>query len=71
MDKEKEFDMKLRRSELVKSEIWQNIRTHQIEMIIDLAKNNHDGNDIRAMLKLIARTDEWEQDFKKAQAKRG
>ena len=71
MDKEKEFDIKLRRNELVKSETWHNIRTHQIEMIIGLAKNNYDGNEIRAMLKLIAKTDEWEQDFKKAQANRG
>ena len=71
MDKEKEFDIKLRRNELAKSEIWQNLRTHQIEMIIKIKKNNYDGNDIRAMLKLIAKTDEWEQDFKKAQANRG
>lgn len=71
MDKEQEFDLKLRKRELVKSEIWKNIRTHQLEMIIGLAKNNYEGNDIRAMLKLIAKTDEWEQEFKKAQANRG
>lgn len=70
MDKEEEFSLKLRKSELVKSETWKDIRAHQIEMIIGLAKNNHDGNDIRAMLKLIAKTDEWEEDFKKAQANR-
>ena len=70
MDKEQEFNLKLRKSELAKSKTWQNIRTHQLEMIIGFAKNNYEGNDIRAMLKLIAKTDEWEQDFEKAQANR-
>ena len=42
----------------------------QLEMIVGFARNNVEGNDIRAMLKLIAKTDEWEQDFKKIQDKR-
>ena len=39
------------------------IRKEQLEMIVGFARNNVEGNDIRAMLKLIAKTDEWEQDF--------
>ena len=67
---EKEFDLKLRKCELAKSKTWKDIRTHQLEMIIGFAKNNYEGNDIRAMLKLIGKTDEWVEDFKKVQSKR-
>lgn len=67
---EAEFNIKKDRSELVKSDTWKSIRKEQLEMIVGFARNNIEGNDIRAMLKLIAKTDEWEQDFKKIQNKR-
>lgn len=67
---EQEFNQKRLRSELAKSEEWKEIRKEQLEMIIGFAKNNYEGNDIRAMLKLIAKTDDWETDFKKLQDKR-
>lgn len=67
---EEEFNLKLARRDLVKSQTWKNIRTQQLEMILGLAKNNSDSETIRAMLKLIAKTDDWELDFKKAQANR-
>lgn len=67
---EEEFNLKLARRDLVKSQTWKNIRTQQLEMILGLAKNNSDSETIRTMLKLIAKTDDWELDFKKAQANR-
>lgn len=67
---EQEFNQKRFRSELAKSEEWKEIRKEQLEMIIGFARNNYEGNDIRAMLKLIAKTDDWETDFKKLQDKR-
>lgn len=67
---EAEFNQKRDRGELIKSDVWKSIRQEQLEMIVGFARNNVEGNDIRAMLKLIAKTDEWEQDFKKIQDKR-
>lgn len=67
---EEEFNLKLARRDLVISQTWKKIRTQQLEMILGLAKNNSDSDTIRAMLKLIAKTDDWELDFKKAQANR-
>ena len=67
---EAEFNQKRDRSELIKSDVWKSIRKEQLEMIVGFARNSVEGNDIRAMLKLIAKTDEWEQDFKKIQDKR-
>lgn len=67
---EEEFNLKLARRDLVISQTWKEIRTQQLEMILGLAKNNSDSDTIRAMLKLIAKTDDWELDFKKAQANR-
>lgn len=70
VNKEEKFNTARDKSELVKSDVWQNIRKNQIEMIIECARNNYDGNDIRAMLKLIAKTDDWEKEFIKAQSSR-
>jgi hypothetical protein len=68
--KEKEFEAKRKNYDLVTSDVWREIRKNQLELIIDCAKNNYDGNDIRAMLKLIAKTDEWKKDFETAQKNR-
>lgn len=70
INKEEKFNTARDKSELVKSDVWQSIRKNQIEMIIECARNNYDGNDIRAMLKLIAKTDDWEKEFIKAQSSR-
>ena len=70
INKEEKFNTARDKSELVKSDVWQSIRKNQIEMIIEGARNNYDGNDIRAMLKLIAKTDDWEKEFIKAQSSR-
>ena len=67
---EKEFNIKRDRHNLAISDVWNSIRKEQLEMIIGFAKNNYEGNDIRAMLKLIAKTDEWQSDFEKIQAAR-
>lgn len=66
---EKEFNQKRDRSELVKTDIWKEIRKEQLEMIVDFSRN-YEGNEIKAMLRLIAKTDEWEEDFTKAQERR-
>ena len=58
------------RYDLVTSDIYKQIRNKQIDMIIDKAKNNYEPIEIRGMLKIIALTDQWEEDFLKEKAKR-
>ena len=67
-DKEKIFEIKRIKYDLVNSDVWRDIRKYQLELIIECARTNYDGNDIRAMLKLIAKTDDWEKEFKNAQS---
>ena len=70
LTKEKKFNIARDKCELVKSDVWQEIRRNQLEMIIECARNGYEGNDLRAMLKLIAKTDDWEKEFTKAQSSR-
>lgn len=68
--KEEKFNKKRDKCNLVKSDVWREIRRNQLELIIECARNNYDGNDIRAMLRLIAKTDDWEKEFETAQSSR-
>ncbi len=67
---EKEFNTKRDRSDLVKTDVYKSIKSEQLEMIIDLARVNYDEKELRGMIKLIAKTDEWIKDFEKVQSKR-
>ena len=67
---EKQYELMYEKAELSKTQGWKKIRYHQLEMIVNLAKNNYDEKEIRAMLKLIAKTDDWEKEYKKAQKNR-
>jgi hypothetical protein len=67
---EKEFNEKRDRFGLVTSDIYKHIKEKQLEMIIGYAKRDYDEKEIRGMLKLIGKTDEWKEDFLKLQEKR-
>ncbi|MBQ6516801.1 hypothetical protein IJI31_06440 [bacterium] len=63
MDKEEEFKQKLSRYELVSTEQYKKLREKQLDLIVEKASSNYDAMEIRGMLKLIAFTDEWKNDF--------
>lgn len=67
---EQEFIEMRNKFEIVTSDIYAQIKKNQLEMIIDLAKNNYEPLEIRGMLKLIGKTDSWKEDFVKLNKKR-
>lgn len=55
-----------RKSELSQSKEWKEIRNNQIEMIIKYSTSStYEASDIKAMLRLIAKTDEWQNEYDK------
>lgn len=55
-----------RKSELSQTQEWKEIRTNQIEMIIKYSTSStYEASDIKAMLRLIAKTDEWQNEYDK------
>ena len=62
---EQEFNTKRDRFELVNDEKYKKIKTHQLEMVLECARANYEPLEIRGMLKLIAKTDGWKDDFLK------
>lgn len=67
---EKEFNEKRDKYELVSSTVYKKIKEFQLEMIIGLAKSDGDEKEIKGMLKLIGKTDDWKRDFIKIKEKR-
>lgn len=67
---EKEFNEKRDKYGLVCSEQYKKIRERQINMILGYARADYDEKELKGMLKLIAKTDEWKDDFIKIQNKR-
>jgi len=67
---EQEFNIRRDRAELVQSEEYKKIKKQQLEMIISYAASNGEPLEIRGMLKLIGKTDEWLSDFRKIQKQR-
>lgn len=67
---EQDFNLIRDRADIVSSEIYKELRKHQLNTIVDKAKNNYEPLEIRGMLKLIALSDEWKDDFLKLKAKR-
>ncbi len=67
---EKEFNLKRDKYELVITDVYKRIKQEQLEMIISFARFDYDEKEIKGMLKLIAKTDEWENDFLRIQEKR-
>ncbi len=66
-----EFEILQKKSDLVKTEQWKEIRKNQIEMIIGFSMlSTFEASDIKAMLKLIGKTDNWEQEYKKIRNKK-
>ena len=54
------------KSELSQTQEWKEIRTNQIEMIIKYSTSStYEASDIKAMLRLIAKTDEWQNEYDK------
>lgn len=55
-----------RKSELSQTKEWKEIRNNQIEMIIKYSTSSiYEASDIKAMLRLIAKTDEWQNEYDK------
>lgn len=67
---EQEFNLKRDRFGLVTSENYKKIREQQLNMIVSMASSNLDALEIRGMLRLIGKTDEWKEDFIKLKNKR-
>lgn len=67
---EQEFNLKRDRFGLVSSDTYKELRRHQLDMIVDKARNNYEPLEIRGMLRLIGLTDEWREDFIKLKEKR-
>jgi len=51
--------------EAVDSAEYQLIRERQVEMIIGLAQSNIDPVELKGMMKLIAKTDTWRDEYDK------
>lgn len=62
---EKQYNCMRDKFYLVTSSEYKKIRQEQLEMIIDMAKTEIDPLEIKAMLRLIAKTDRWEEEFEK------
>lgn len=66
---EKEFDLIRDRYGLVTSDTYKAIRTNQLDMIVGYSANC-EPLELRGMLKLIKKTDEWRDEFLKVKEKR-
>ena len=66
---EQEFNTKRDRYELVTTDVYKKIKNQQLEVILGLAKVNYEPLELRGMLKLIAKTDDWKEDFIKIRKK--
>lgn len=53
------------KSELVKSAEYQKIRQYQIETIVSLSNSDIDEKELKGMLKLIRKTDLWNEEYEK------
>lgn len=63
MMNEAEYQICKEKAALVKGETYAKIRMYQLNKIISLAKSSIDPLEIRGMLKLIADSDDWENQF--------
>ena len=69
MMNEEEYQVLREKATLVKGETYAKIRMYQLNKIISLAKSSIDPLEIRGMLKLIADSDDWENQFIKKTTK--
>lgn len=67
---EKEFNLARDRFDLVATETYKKIRENQLNMIVDFSKSNCEPLELRGMLRLIGKTDDWRDDFIKIKSKR-
>lgn len=67
---EQEFNLKRDRFGLVSSDTYKELRKQQLDMIVQFSLGDVEPLEIRGMLRLIGKTDEWRKDFIKLKAKR-
>lgn len=51
------------KKDLVDSEQWKQIRAEQLNKIVELSTSNIDEKELKGMLKLIAKTDNWSNKY--------
>lgn len=59
------IDILKKQSEIVQSKTYKELKNIQLEMILGLANSNIDPVELKGMLKLIAKTDSWQEDYNK------
>ncbi len=64
-----EYDILIEKNNLVNSDEWQRIRKLQLDRIVNLSTGNTDPLIIVGMLRNIANTDKWSEDFNSRKAK--
>lgn len=69
MNKEK-FDKAALKADLANSRYYKDIRSFQLEKILELSMSEISPLELKGMLKLIAHTDGWKEDFERIQKDR-
>lgn len=64
-----EHDILIEKNNLVNSAEWQRIRKLQLDRIVNLSTGNTDPLIIVGMLRNIANTDKWSEEFNSKKAK--
>lgn len=67
---EQEFNLKRDRFDLISTDIFKKLRKMQLDMIVQLSMGNIEPLEVRGMLRLVGKTDEWRNDFIKIKDKR-
>lgn len=67
---EQDFNLKRDRFNLVSSDFYKELRKQQLDVIVKLSMADVEPLEIRGMLRLIGKTDEWKADFIKIKDKR-
>ena len=67
---EQDFNLKRDRYGLVSSDTYKELRKQQLDMIVKFSVGDVEPLEIRGMLRLIAKTDEWRSDFIRLKDKR-
>lgn len=66
MDKE-EFEKLKLQAKLSGSNDYQTLKNLQLNMILSLANSNIEPLELKGMLKLLAKTDNWKSEYEKAE----
>lgn len=70
MNEEEKYQLSMKKAELVKGAEYKEIRSLQLNQIVELSALNIDPVVVKGMLYLIFKTDNWAEEFEKLKSKK-